>query len=61
MGNFYVGKRAAYTIFTVIQGGKATRYLVAIDGGASGTLPRTLPIVAITHTGTSNIRVVPAT
>jgi len=61
MGNFHPGKRATYTIFTVSNAGKTTRYLVAIDGGTGGTLLRTLPSVVITNTGTSDIRVVPTT
>jgi hypothetical protein len=59
MGNFHPGKRATYTIFTVSNAGKTTRYLVAIDAGAGGTLLQTLPSVVITNTGTSDIRVVP--
>jgi len=61
MANFYLGKRALYSIFTVVQAGKATRSLVAIDGGAGGVLPQTLPSVAIAFAGTSDIRVIPAT
>jgi hypothetical protein len=61
MSNFYLGKRAVYTILTVTQSGKTTRSLVAIDGGASGILPRTLPAVPITRVGTSDVRVVPST
>jgi hypothetical protein len=60
MSNFYLGKRAIYSIFTVTQGGKTTRSLVAIDAGATGTLQKTLPTVNIANVGTSDIRVVPS-
>ena len=60
MSAFYLGKRAVYTIQTVTQGGKTTRSLVAIDGGGAGVLPKTLPAVAITTAGTSDVRVIPA-
>jgi hypothetical protein len=61
MSNFYLGKKAIYSIFTVTQGGKVTRSLVALDAGASGTLQKTLPTVSIPSVGTSDIRVDPAT
>lgn len=60
MSNFYLGKRAIYSIFTVTQGGKATRSLVALDAGASGTLQKVLPAVSIPNVGSSDIRVVPS-
>lgn len=60
MSNFFLGKRAAYSIFTVTQGGKTTRSLVAVDAGVTGTLQKTLPMVSIPNVGTSDIRVVPA-
>lgn len=60
MSNFYLGKRAVYSIFTVTQGGKVTRSLVAVDAGATGALQKTLPMVSIPNVGTSDIRVVPA-
>jgi hypothetical protein len=60
MSNFYLGKKATYSIFTTTQGGKVTRSLVAIDAGVSGTLQKTLPTVSIANVGTSDVRVVPA-
>jgi hypothetical protein len=59
MGNFYLGKRAVYSIFTTTTGGKTTRSLVAVDAGAGGALQPTLPIAPITNVGTSEIRVTP--
>jgi hypothetical protein len=61
MSNFYLGKKAIYSIFTVTQGGKATRSLVALDAGVGGTLQKTLPTVSSPNVGTSDIRVDPAT
>ncbi|HLH30633.1 MAG TPA: hypothetical protein VKY31_05485 [Terriglobia bacterium] len=60
MDNFYLGKRALYSILTVTTSGKTTKYLAAIDGGPNGVLPASLPSTAVTISGTSDIRVIPA-
>src|SRR5207253_867463 len=59
MSNFYLGKRAVYSILTVTQGGKTTRSLIALDAGATGALQRVLPAIPIGNAGASDIRVVP--
>jgi hypothetical protein len=60
MDNFALGERALFSILTVTGSGKTSKYLVAIDGGSTGVLPATLPSVAVTLTGTSDVRVVNA-
>jgi len=60
MDNFALGERALYAILTVNSSGKATKSLVAIDGGSTGVLPATLPSAAVTLTGTTDVRVVNA-